>query len=82
MISGAVPTGQGAPCWLVVSKNGRFAYTANGGGGTISGFSVGHDGSIALLDATAASLGATSHPLDTSISNDGKFLYNLTTGRT
>ena len=31
VISGAVPTFQGAPCWLVTAKDGRFAYTANGG---------------------------------------------------
>ena len=31
VISGAVPTFQGAPCWLVTSKDGRYAYTANAG---------------------------------------------------
>ncbi len=40
-ISGAVATHQGAPCWLVATKNGRYAYTANAGGGSISGFAVG-----------------------------------------
>jgi len=82
VISGAVPTSQAAPCWLVTSKDGRYAYTANGGGGTISGFTVGDDGSIALLTpgGATASMGATSHPLDTSISKDGRYLYNLTDG--
>jgi 6-phosphogluconolactonase len=82
VISGAVATHQGAPCWLVTSKNGKYAYTANAAAGTISGFSVGHDGRIALLDSTgaSASLGSTSHPLDEAVSNDGQFLYNLTDG--
>src|SRR5439155_1309594 len=53
-ISGAVATHQGAPCWLIASKNGRYAYTANAGAGSISGFSVGHDGSLTLLDARPA----------------------------
>jgi 6-phosphogluconolactonase len=81
-ISGAVATHQAAPCWLVASKNGRFAYTANGGSGTISGFAIGHDGSLALLapSGVSADLGAGSHPLDESISNDGRYLYNLTDG--
>jgi 6-phosphogluconolactonase len=81
-ISGAVATHQGAPCWLVTSKNGKYAYTANAAAGTISGFSVGHDGSIALLDPTGsnAALGSTSHPLDEAVSNNGQFLYNLTDG--
>jgi 6-phosphogluconolactonase len=82
VISGAVATHQGAPCWLVASKNGKYAYTANAAAGTISGFSVGHDGSIALLDPTGAtaSLGSTSHPLDEAVSSNGQFLYNLTDG--
>src|SRR5215210_1681932 len=81
-ISAAVATHQGAPCWLVTSKDGRYAYTANGASGTITGFAVGHDGSLNLLDPTGvtADLGAGSHPLDEAISNDGRFLYNLTDG--
>jgi 6-phosphogluconolactonase len=82
VISGAVPTFQGAPCWLVTSKNGRFAYTANAGTGTISGFAVGHDGALSLLDPSGVSgnLGAGSHPLDESVSGDGHFLYVLVDG--
>jgi 6-phosphogluconolactonase len=82
VISGAVATHQGAPCWLVASKNGRYAYTANAAAGTISGFSVAHDGSLALLDPSgvSANLGVGSHPLDEAISNNGRYLYNLTDG--
>jgi 6-phosphogluconolactonase (cycloisomerase 2 family) len=82
VISGAVATHQGAPCWLVTSTDGRFAYTANAAGGTISGFAVGHDGSLSLLDPSGATanLGAGSHPLDESISRDGEFLHVLVDG--
>jgi 6-phosphogluconolactonase (cycloisomerase 2 family) len=83
VISGAVAANQTAPCWLVVGKSGRYAYTANGGSGTISRFGIGSNGSLTLLDlpgSPAASLGATSHPLDLAISSDGRFLYNLTDG--
>ena len=82
MISGAIATNQGAPCWLVASKNGRYAYTANAAAGSISGFSVGQDGSLSLLDPSgvSAGLGAGSHPLDEAVSNNGQFLYNLTDG--
>jgi 6-phosphogluconolactonase (cycloisomerase 2 family) len=82
VISGAVATHQGAPCWLVAGKNGRYAYTANAAAGTISGFSVARDGSLALLDPSGATgiLGPTSHPLDEAISNNGQFLYDLTDG--
>jgi 6-phosphogluconolactonase len=82
VISGSVATHQGAPCWLIASKNGKYAYTANAAAGTISGFLVAQDGSIALLDPSgaSASLGSNSHPLDEAVSNNGQFLYNLTDG--
>ena len=81
-ISGAVATHQGAPCWAIVTKNGRFAYTANAASGTLSGFSIGRDGSLALLAASgvSADLGAGSHPLDLAVANDGRYLYDLTDG--
>jgi 6-phosphogluconolactonase (cycloisomerase 2 family) len=83
-ISGAVSTnGQGAPCWLVVSEDGRFAFTANAGGGTISAFRVGRDGTLSLRDANGitANLGVGSHPLDEAVTSDGELLYNLTDGQ-
>jgi 6-phosphogluconolactonase len=83
VISGAVDTHQGAPCWLVAAGHGRYAYTANAGTGTISGFSVGGDGTLALLapNGVSADLGAGSHPLDEAVSDNGRFLYNLTDGK-
>jgi 6-phosphogluconolactonase len=82
VISAAVATHQGAPCWLVAAPGG-FAYTANAGSGTISGFAVAGSGTLSLLDASGvtADLGSGSHPLDESVSPDGRFLYNLTDGR-
>jgi 6-phosphogluconolactonase (cycloisomerase 2 family) len=82
VISGAVTTHQAAPCWLVATVDGRYAYTANAGSGSLSGFSVGPSGALTLLDASGvtASLGAGSHPLDETVSTNGEFLYNLTDG--
>lgn len=79
-ISGAVATHQGAPCWLVASKNGRYAYTTNAAASSISGFSIGRDGSLTLLDSSGAtaSLGAGGHPLDSIVTGNGQYLYNLT----
>ena len=82
MISAAVPTMQNAPCWLIATHDGRFVYTANAGSGSLSGFSVAHDGSLKLLtpDGRTAVLGAGSHPVDMAQSHDGRFLYNLANG--
>jgi len=82
VISGAVPTKQTAACWLITSHDGRFVYTANAGGGSISGFQVGHRGSLELLDADGVTgvTGADSHPTDMAQSRDGRFLYSLNNG--
>jgi 6-phosphogluconolactonase (cycloisomerase 2 family) len=73
---------QAAPCWLITTPDGRFAYTANAGSASISALAVGADGS---LDAVTpgrgtASTGAGSSPLDLDVSRDGKFLYVLEGG--
>ena len=68
-----VQTGQGAACWLVVSKDGRYAFTANAGSGTISTFSVDDDGALTLAGTTTVSAGA--HIIDEAVSANGRFLY-------
>jgi 6-phosphogluconolactonase len=83
VITGAASTHQGAPCWLVVTPNGRYAFTANAAGGSVSGFSIARDGSLELLDPSgvSAALGTGSHPLDEAVSPDGAYLYVLVDGR-
>jgi 6-phosphogluconolactonase len=82
LISGAVPTEQTAACWLIGSHDGRFVYTANAGSGTISGFGVGEDGGLHLLsaDGVTAVTGAGSHPVDMTLSRDGRYFYSLANG--
>ena len=72
-ISAAVPDGQKAACWLVVTGNGRYAYTANAGSGTISSYTISYNGSVKLLDATAAIHIPTD--LDMALSANSYFLY-------
>jgi 6-phosphogluconolactonase len=76
-ITAPVATGQRAACWLVTSKNGRFAFVANAASNSISTFSVGRDGSIALQGVVSVP-GMT--PLDEALSENGKFLYVLAAG--
>jgi 6-phosphogluconolactonase (cycloisomerase 2 family) len=82
VISGAVPTEQSAACWLTLSHDGRFIYTANAASGTMSGFSVAPDGALQLLDpnGVTAVTGAGSHPADMAESHDGRFLFALANG--
>jgi 6-phosphogluconolactonase (cycloisomerase 2 family) len=76
-ISPVVRTGQTAACWVVVTSNGRFAYTTNTGSGSISGYTVGGDGAIALLESVAADTGAGSSPTDLALSSRSRHLFVL-----
>ncbi|MFN8597843.1 MAG: beta-propeller fold lactonase family protein [Anaerolineae bacterium] len=77
LLSAAVPTNQTAACWVVVTKNGKYAYTANAGSGSIATFRVEHDGGLKLLNGAAGSTGAGSHPSDMALSTNSHFLYVL-----
>jgi 6-phosphogluconolactonase len=82
VVSPSVATNQTAACWVVVSKDGKFAYDTNAGSGSISGFRIGHDGSITLLDADGRTgvTGDGSGPLDMAFSSNGRYLYSLNGG--
>lgn len=77
LISAAVPTQQTAACWAVATKNGKYAYTANAGSGSLSLYKVGHDGELTLRSSVAGFTGATSHLSDMALSHDSQFLYVL-----
>lgn len=82
-ISSAVSNGgQAAPCWLIVDSRGRFAYTANAGGSSISGYAIDNDGRLTLITpgGRTGDLGVGANPLDIDFGGDGRFLYVLKNG--
>ena len=81
-VTAEAPDKQTAACWVVVTNDGRFAYTTNTGSGNVSGYKVSFSGALRLLDADGltADTGAGSTPIDAAISNDNRFLYVLTPG--
>jgi 6-phosphogluconolactonase (cycloisomerase 2 family) len=80
-ISTNVPTLGTATCWQAVTPDGRFAFTANSGSSTVSGFSIGANGALTPLSGTVvATLPNGSIDLDMAITVDGKFLYTLDSG--
>jgi 6-phosphogluconolactonase len=82
MISSAVGTTETAACWVVVSHDGRFAYTTNAGSGSVSAYRIAFDGSIRLRDRNGRTglTGKDSAPIDMALSNDGRNLYTLNSG--
>jgi 6-phosphogluconolactonase (cycloisomerase 2 family) len=68
--SGSVAINQGAPCWVVIAKNGRYIYTANAASGSISGFPLGHDGSLKLLNGDGRTGVTSANPSDMALSQN------------
>jgi len=75
--SGTVLTHQGAPCWAVVTQNGKFGYTANAQGGSISGFAIANDGTIRLIDADGRTAVVGGGNIDLALSGNSRYLYEL-----
>jgi 6-phosphogluconolactonase (cycloisomerase 2 family) len=79
-ITPSAGTTETAACWIVITKNGRFAYTSNTGSGSISGFRVGHAGELTLLDADGVTGASGPGPIDMALSRNSRFLYSLNSG--
>lgn len=79
LLNGPVPDFQIAPCWMVITKNGRFAYTSNADSHVISGYRLDENGALSLLDAqgVTAATPADTFPLEEALSRHSRFLYVL-----
>jgi 6-phosphogluconolactonase (cycloisomerase 2 family) len=82
VISRAVPTTESATCWLVVTENGRVAYTTNTGSGSVSAFRVDRTGGLTLRDSdgVAVTTGPGSAPTDAALSVGSRYLHTLNSG--
>ena len=80
VISPSVPTTETAACWIVVTRNGRFAYASNTGSGTLSGYGVSPGGNLSLLDADGVTGVTGLGPIDMALSVNSHFLYALNSG--
>ena len=79
-ISSHVGDGGTAACWIALEpQNGKFAYVANNLSASISSYSVAANGSVTLLNGTAA---AAAGPNDIAAVQDGaaSFLYAVEAG--
>ena len=77
LVSPSVPTTQTAACWVAVSPNGRFAFTANAGSNSVSSYRIAPDGELTLAHAVAGSTGADAGATDLAVSANGRVLYAL-----
>jgi 6-phosphogluconolactonase (cycloisomerase 2 family) len=73
-ITASLPTGQMASCWISLAPGSRQAFISNTGSGTLSSYEVDPDGRLLLSAAVSAAV-ANSAPIDSALSDDGRFLY-------
>jgi 6-phosphogluconolactonase (cycloisomerase 2 family) len=74
LVSPAVANGQGAACWISVTPDGRYAYSANATTNNVSSYAIDRRGMLSLLEAQA---GETSNngALDMAVTPDGRQLH-------
>lgn len=75
LVTGSLADGGSATCWAVVTDDGRYAYAANAGSGTISSYEVSRHGALSLLNTAAGTTASGSAPTDMALSTDSRFLY-------
>jgi 6-phosphogluconolactonase (cycloisomerase 2 family) len=82
VIDPSVANTETAPCWLVVTKGGRYVFTTNTPDDSLSAYEIDFQGFLSLLDADGRTgePGAGTRPLDMDLSTDGRFLFTLNIG--
>jgi len=66
---------QTAPCWVIITPDGRYLFAVNTGSGMISRYGIARDGSLALLGSTPVSANGGVGAVDPGLSPDGRTLY-------
>src|SRR4051812_42814955 len=79
VISASVPNHQGAACWLVVTTDGRFAYTANAATANVSQYTISTSVSLSLV-GTGANGSTAPGPVDLDLTDGDGYLYDLSSG--
>ena len=79
VISGSVPTGQKATCWVTTTRNEQFAYAINTLSGTITTYRIDRNGALTVVGHTTSTPAgtATGLPMNVGVSKDGRNLYTL-----
>ena len=79
LLTGSVGANQSAACWVVITNNGKYAYTTNTASNNLTNFDINKStGAIHVNTAIAATTGMG--PIDAALSNNSKYLYILNSG--
>jgi 6-phosphogluconolactonase len=79
-VTASLSTSGGAPCWVVITPDNRYAYITNTTTKTIARYGIGAGGALTFLGLTPTlntPPGPFQFPTDETMSKDGKYLYVL-----
>jgi 6-phosphogluconolactonase (cycloisomerase 2 family) len=74
-ISKSVPDDNTAPCWVVITHDGRFAFTSNTGNATISAYSIDSMGNLTLTTKNGVSAKTGQSPTDLALGPADRSLF-------
>jgi 6-phosphogluconolactonase len=74
VVTASLANGQGAACWIAVTPDGKFAFSANAATSSVSSYAVARNGQLALVAGAAGSTGTGTGALDMAVSPGGRQL--------
>jgi len=77
-VTSALPTLQGAACWIVAA--GDYAYIANAATGNITGLDIAENGALTLHDSGGITAVTSTGSVDLAVAPDRGYLYALANG--
>ncbi|WP_045521159.1 lactonase family protein [Neobacillus niacini] len=79
VISGSVPNGYKTACWVVTTRDERFAYITNTLSGNISTYQIDPNGALSVVRHITSTPPGTPPglPMDVGVSKDGRHFYTL-----
>lgn len=80
VISPSVGTTETSACWVAVTPDGRYAYVANTGSASVTGYRIAANGTLARLSADGVSGQTGQTPNDLTTAAGGSRLYVLNNG--
>lgn len=82
VITGTLDNQQAASCWLTLTPDGDYAYVSNPRSHSVTGYAIGADGSLALLDGEPPTSGESDFgdPHDLQVGPNGHYLYIVDPG--
>ncbi len=76
VLTSSIPTLQRAPCWAVVTNDGDYAYIADAGSASITGYKIDSSGNLSPLNPSTGQAAMTdAHPIDMATSYRDRYLY-------